>query len=162
MRDLDWTRGRGQGKSALKGRVRSSPPSVGHNDGSSNFEPHAKDLLRGFPLNSRRRLATEAIRAAAQYRRIFPYGGFESLDTAELQILLAVSVSSGTTPASLAEELSFERSSVSSPLSTLESSGLVELAEHPDDGRRKLAHTTPRGEALVGRFLDSISGSLDG
>lgn len=102
----------------------------------------------------RRRLAAHAIKVAAQYRRLFPYGGFEDLDTAELQILLAVTSSQAVTPAAIAEVLGLQRQSVGRPVMRLQEAGLVEIRPHADDGRMKVVSSTSAGDDLIQRFLD--------
>lgn len=105
---------------------------------------------------SRPPTAGEVVRIAAQSRWLFPYGGFEALETAELQVLLAVIDQPKRAPAEIAVALRFTRNSISQPLTSLEAAGLITVVGHPSDGRMKSVSPTRSGRALCRRYLGSL------
>lgn len=105
---------------------------------------------------AKRALLDEAVAVAARSRELFPYGGFEDLDNAELQILLATTAHPGGSVREIAAALRFEQPTMSRPVSGLEDRGLIEVTKDPGDGRRKLLAPTQPGLATVRRYLTSV------
>jgi DNA-binding MarR family transcriptional regulator len=106
----------------------------------------------------------EVVETAAQFRRLFPRNGFESLNTSQLQVLLAVAVWPDLTHGQLAECLAMEKNSVSQPLNELESAGLAAITVDPSDRRIKTSRLTPAGIRLAERYrevLTSTDSSLE-
>lgn len=101
----------------------------------------------------------EAVEVAARFRRYFPRDGFESLNTSQLQVLLAVAVWPDLTPGQIAECLEMEKSSVSAPLNELEAAGLTATTEDPSDRRSKTSRLTDTGEALTSRYRTLLLGT---
>lgn len=98
----------------------------------------------------------ELVETAAKARRIFPYGGFENLTSTEIQALLSIAANPGRSPGDVADSLAMEKSSVSEPLASLESSGLVSSTPQPEDRRGRSLSLSPAGEALACRFLKGL------
>lgn len=94
----------------------------------------------------------EAVETAARFRRLFPRDEFESLNTSQLQVLLAVAAWPDLTPGQLAECLEMEKSSISQPLTQLEAAGLAKTTTNSSDRRSKTSRLTDAGAALVSKY----------
>lgn len=91
---------------------------------------------------------------------MFPRGGFEGLDAAELQVLVSVWVEPERLVREIAEDLEMPRPSVSTALASLEKQKL--LVRHRDsvDARTQRLSLTVTGTGLVRRFLAQASRQL--
>lgn len=96
-----------------------------------------------------------------EFRRHFPYGGFELLDTAQVQVLVAVAAFDKPTPTELAASLRFDRSSVSRPLAGLEEARLVRSVVDKRDGRRRYLKLTAKGRRMLASYLSHLSATSE-
>lgn len=96
------------------------------------------------------------IERAADSRRLFPYGGFRGVKTAEIQVLLVVLMRKDATLESIGAALCLDQSSVSQAMSSLESMGLLRKAPDPIDRRRRSFRATRKGRMLGQEYLQSV------
>lgn len=100
------------------------------------------------------------LESVARVRRLFPYGGFQGLRTAEIQILLALEAGGEGSPPDLAERLNLDRTSLSDPIVKLAAQGLVAVELGVGDRRHRMIQLTPRGSELVDSYLHAHKGDL--
>lgn len=95
-------------------------------------------------------------------RQLFPYGGFEGLSNAEIQILLALFADGDASPPDLADKLNFDRTSVSEPLVSLGQEGMVAVESGAAglDRRHRVVHLTRRGDEMVRHYLRVHKGDI--
>lgn len=90
---------------------------------------------------------------AARARRLYPRGGCLGLEPADVQVLLALYLSSPQTVCRLAEALALSQPSVSHSLRRLAARSLVRAGVDASDTRRRPQAITRGGERLAARFL---------
>jgi len=96
------------------------------------------------------------VAAAAAYRSYFPYGGFETLDTTEIQVLVAIEAKEKSSPKDVAKSLGLDPTSISGPLSRMAERKLIKVTPDRNDARRRFLKLTAGGRRLVHSYLDQI------
>jgi DNA-binding MarR family transcriptional regulator len=95
-------------------------------------------------------------------RKLYPRGGIAGLEPAEMQVLIALWDTPGSSVRELATALDLNRSSVSNALKALHELGLV-IERAPTshtDGRRRPQALTRKGRTVAQRFLSQARETL--
>jgi DNA-binding MarR family transcriptional regulator len=105
--------------------------------------------------------ASAALAAARRYRALFPRGGYQGWEAAELQVLIALVVAPDRRVGELALELDLERTTVSNAATSLRDAKLIRDGADPEDGRAKLLAPTAKGRRLCQRYLAEVAALLE-
>ncbi len=93
----------------------------------------------GFLVNHVARLFADGLK-----QRIAPLG----IVPGQFPALLELWEHDGQTQKQLVEKLNIEQATMANTLARMERDGLIERKEHPEDGRAKLVHLTPKARAI--------------
>jgi DNA-binding MarR family transcriptional regulator len=85
-------------------------------------------------------------------RRLYQRGGFEGLEANVLQVLIAVTLTPGSTVGELTETLALAQGTVSTAVTNLSGRALINATADSRDARRQLLRATRAGRLLVERF----------
>lgn len=85
-------------------------------------------------------------------REKFPRGGFRSLDTLQLQTLLAIMKLEQARPRQIADELNVDKSAVTEPLQVLKGKRLISIKRDPSDARGRVVSPRKAGRDLAKKW----------
>jgi DNA-binding MarR family transcriptional regulator len=98
------------------------------------------------------RVISRGVDQIRAYRESFPRGGFRTLDSLEIQTLLAVVALEESRPQQVAEALSVDKSAVTAPLRVLKEKRLVSIRVARADSRGRLVTPRKAGRELATKW----------